>query len=86
MYFRKVENIFNPSLYRNDFDIINDIEDKVNFKITDKSVLSSNVQDMRNGETIIDKANNRKVISIDGSLYKEIVDSNNNVILTKIEG
>lgn len=86
MYFRKVENIFSPSLYRNDFDIINDIEDKVNFKITDKSVLSSNVQDMRNGETIIDKANNRKVISIDGSLYKEIVDSNNNVILTKIEG
>lgn len=86
MYFRKVENIFNPSLYRNDFDIINDIEDKVNFKITDKSVLSSNVQDMRNGETIIDKANNRKVISVDGSLYKEIVDSNNNVILTKIEG
>ena len=86
MYFRKVENIFNPSLYRNDFDIINDIEDKVNFKITDKSVLSSNVQDMRNGETIIDKTNNRKVISIDGSLYKEIVDSNNNVILTKIEG
>lgn len=86
MYFRKVENIFSPSLYRNDFDIINDIEDKVNFKITDKSVLSSNVQDMRNGETIIDKANNRKVISVDGSLYKEIVDSNNNVILTKIEG
>lgn len=86
MYFRKVENIFSPSLYRNDFDIINDIEDKVNFKITDKSVLSSNVQDMRNGETIIDKANNRKIISVDGSLYKEIVDSNNNVILTKIEG
>ena len=86
MYFRKVENIFNPSLYRNDFDIINDIEDKVNFKITDKSVLSSNVQDMRNGETIIDKANNRKVLSIDGSLYTDIVDSNNNVILTKIEG
>lgn len=85
MFLRKVESMFSPKLYNNDFDIVSEIRDSSADKISDNKILSSNVIDMRNGQTIIDKQNKRKVVKIDGYLYKETVDADNNVILTKID-
>lgn len=84
MFLRKVHSMFSPKLYNNDFDIMSDIKEMLSLKISDNKVSSANIVDMRNGQTIIDKQNNRKVIKIDNYLYREVVDSNNNVVFEKI--
>lgn len=83
MYLRKLEKLFSPKLYQNDYDVSTDIEEKVNMKISESKILSSSSVEMRNGESVVDNINKRRVININGVLHKESVE-NNNVILTKL--
>lgn len=85
MSIREIKTFPSASIYKNDYDIYADIKSNIGNKILDSAIYAGNIYDMREGETQIDFTNKRKVIKIKGSLYKETIDTNNNVILTKIE-
>ena len=85
MSIRKLKILPSAEIYKDDYDISADIKSNMGVKVLDNAIYAGNISDMREGETQIDFTNKRKVIKIKGSLYKESIDTDNNVILTKIE-
>ena len=88
MSIRKLESLPEAELYYDDYDILSNIEDARSNRISNNTINSGNLSDMREGEIQVDAHNSigmYKVIKIKGYLYRETVDTDNNVILTKID-
>lgn len=83
MSIRKIEKMPSPKLYKDDYMMDSIIHENSGMKVSDNSILSANVVDMIEGEPQIDFKNKRQVIKIKGFLYRQTVDENQNVILTK---
>lgn len=85
MSIRKVERMPSPKLYKDEYVMDSILRENMGLKVSDNAILSANIVDMTEGEPQIDFKNKRQVIKVKGSLYKQTVDNDQNVILTKID-